>query len=48
MSATPPHTGGSIHRGPPDLGEDTDTVLRELLDLDDSQLARLHAEKVLA
>ena len=31
MSATPPDTGGAIHRGPPLLGEDTDEVLEEIL-----------------
>ena len=28
MSATPPNTGGFLHRGPPLLGEDTGAVLR--------------------
>jgi len=47
MSATPPHTGGRIRRGPPDLGEDTDAVLRQLLNLDGAELARLRKDKVL-
>ena len=48
MSATPPHTGGRIRRGPPDLGEDTDEVLGELLGLGHSELAGLRASGVLA
>jgi crotonobetainyl-CoA:carnitine CoA-transferase CaiB-like acyl-CoA transferase len=31
MSATPPDTGGAIHRGPPLLGEDTEAVLTGIL-----------------
>jgi crotonobetainyl-CoA:carnitine CoA-transferase CaiB-like acyl-CoA transferase len=47
MSATPPHTGGSIRRGPPNLGEDTDSVLAELLGVADGELARLRDAQVL-
>lgn len=43
MSATPPHTGGAIRRGPPCLDEDGDAVLRELLNLPDTEIARLRA-----
>ncbi len=48
MSATPPHAGGRIRRGPPDLGEDTDDVLRELLELKDEEIAALRAEGALS
>jgi benzylsuccinate CoA-transferase BbsF subunit len=41
MSATPPATGGVIDRAPPRIGEDTDAVLRELLDLGDDEIAAL-------
>ena len=41
LSATPPDTGGTIHRGPPDLDEDRDYVLREVLGLDDDAVTRL-------
>jgi crotonobetainyl-CoA:carnitine CoA-transferase CaiB-like acyl-CoA transferase len=47
MAATPPHTGGIAHRGPPTLGQDTDAVLRELLALGDDELDALHGEGVL-
>ena len=42
LSATPPHTGGRIRRGPPDLGEDCDEILRDVLGLDDAEIAKLH------
>jgi crotonobetainyl-CoA:carnitine CoA-transferase CaiB-like acyl-CoA transferase len=42
LSATPPHTGGTIRRGPPDLGEDCDDILRDVLDLSDAEIATLH------
>ena len=41
LSATPPHAGGRLRRGPPCLDQDGDDVLRELLGLDDAELARL-------
>lgn len=47
MSATPPDTGGAIHRGPPLLGEDTHVVLRELLGMSDDEIAGLAASGVL-
>jgi crotonobetainyl-CoA:carnitine CoA-transferase CaiB-like acyl-CoA transferase len=40
MSATPPHTGGAIRRGPPCLDEDADFVLRDLLGLKDDEIVR--------
>jgi benzylsuccinate CoA-transferase BbsF subunit len=48
MSVTPPDTGGAIHRGPPLLGEDTDTVLRDLLGMDESEIRALHEEGALS
>ncbi len=48
MSATPPETGGAIHRGPPLLGEDTDAVLEELLGMGRDGIASLRAEGVLS
>lgn len=48
MSTTPPATGGRLHRGPPAIGEDTDDVLRGLLELSDDELARLRDRGVLA
>jgi len=47
MSATPPDTGGAIHRGPPLLGEDTDEVLEEILGMGRAGIASLRAEGVL-
>lgn len=41
LSATPPDTGGTIHRGPPDLDEDRDYVLREVLGLSDDAVTKL-------
>jgi crotonobetainyl-CoA:carnitine CoA-transferase CaiB-like acyl-CoA transferase len=48
MSATPPSTGGVIHRGPPCLGEDTEAVLVSLLGMDADEVRSLAAEGVLA
>ncbi len=47
MSATPPHTGGRLRRGPPRLGEDTAAVLGEVLGLDAAAIAELEAEGAL-
>ena len=41
LSATPPDTGRTIHRGPPDLDEDRDDVLRDVLGLDADQIEHL-------
>jgi crotonobetainyl-CoA:carnitine CoA-transferase CaiB-like acyl-CoA transferase len=46
MSATPPHTGGRLRRGPPCLGEDTAAVLGAVLGLDAPAIAALDAEGV--
>jgi crotonobetainyl-CoA:carnitine CoA-transferase CaiB-like acyl-CoA transferase len=48
MSATPPLTGGAIHRAPPALGEDTAEVLTQLLGMDRDEVASLMADGVLA
>jgi crotonobetainyl-CoA:carnitine CoA-transferase CaiB-like acyl-CoA transferase len=48
MSATPPHTGGVLHRGPPLLGQDTADVLAELLGLSTAAIDRLAADGVLS
>ncbi len=48
MSATPPHTGGVLHRGPPCLGEDNDTVLGEVLGMSAAQVGALEAEGALS
>ena len=47
-SATPPHTGGILHRGPPCLGEDNSAVLGEVLGMSDEDVAALVAEGVLS
>ena len=47
MSATPPDTGGAIHRGPPLLGEDTDDVLEGILGMDPDEIGSLRAKGVL-
>ncbi len=39
-------TDWSIEHGGPCLGEHTDGVLREVLGLDDDEIASLHEEKV--
>lgn len=48
MSATPPHTGGRLRRGPPLLGEDTGAVLGELLGFTPDDVAALADEGVLS
>jgi crotonobetainyl-CoA:carnitine CoA-transferase CaiB-like acyl-CoA transferase len=48
MSATPPHTGGYLHRGPPLLGEDTAAVLGELLGMTSDDVAALASDGVLS
>jgi crotonobetainyl-CoA:carnitine CoA-transferase CaiB-like acyl-CoA transferase len=48
MSATPPHTGGLLHRGPPLLGEDTGAVLEELLGFSAEDVEVLAGEGVLS
>jgi crotonobetainyl-CoA:carnitine CoA-transferase CaiB-like acyl-CoA transferase len=48
MSATPPSTGGAIHRGPPCLGEDTEAVLTSLLGMTSEDVAALQGDGVLA
>jgi crotonobetainyl-CoA:carnitine CoA-transferase CaiB-like acyl-CoA transferase len=48
MSATPPHTGGRLRRGPPCLGEDNEAVLGELLGMSAQDVAALTAEGVLS
>jgi crotonobetainyl-CoA:carnitine CoA-transferase CaiB-like acyl-CoA transferase len=48
MSATPPHTGGVLHRGPPRLGEDNETVLGEVLGMSADEVAELAAQGALS
>jgi crotonobetainyl-CoA:carnitine CoA-transferase CaiB-like acyl-CoA transferase len=48
MSATAPHTGGRLRRGPPLLGEDTDDVLRTVLGKDDDAIAALRGAGALS
>lgn len=48
MSATPPATGGQIHRGPPALGQDTEDVLSSLLGMDPGEIRSLAEDGVLA
>jgi crotonobetainyl-CoA:carnitine CoA-transferase CaiB-like acyl-CoA transferase len=48
MSATPPDTGGQLHRGPPCLGEDTAAVLEDMLGMTPDDVERLTAEGVLS
>jgi crotonobetainyl-CoA:carnitine CoA-transferase CaiB-like acyl-CoA transferase len=48
MSATPPHTGGRLRRGPPCLGEDNEAVLGELLGMSAEDVAALAADGVLS
>jgi crotonobetainyl-CoA:carnitine CoA-transferase CaiB-like acyl-CoA transferase len=48
LSEADVHPGGQIRRGPPCLGEDTRAVLRELLGLDEAELAALEEAGVLA
>lgn len=47
MSATPAHTGGRIKRGPPCLGEDTASILTELLGLSAQQISQLESDGAL-
>lgn len=47
LSAAEVHPGGAIRRGPPCIGEDTESVLRELLDLGDDELRSLAEAGVL-
>jgi len=48
MSATPPHTGGVLHRGPPCLGEDNEAVLGEVLGMGAEDVEALRAEGALS
>ena len=48
MSATAPHTGGRLRRGPPCLGEDTDAVLRDVLGKSDDDIAALRGAGALS
>jgi len=48
MSATPPHTGGRLRRGPPCLGEDTAAVLAEVLGMGPDEVAALAGDGALA
>jgi benzylsuccinate CoA-transferase BbsF subunit len=47
FSLTPAHTGGRIRRGPPCLGEDTASVLSDVLGLADEEVAQLQSEGAL-
>jgi crotonobetainyl-CoA:carnitine CoA-transferase CaiB-like acyl-CoA transferase len=47
LSATPAHIGGSIDRGAPCYGEDTEWVLGELLGMTASAIAELADEGVI-
>jgi crotonobetainyl-CoA:carnitine CoA-transferase CaiB-like acyl-CoA transferase len=48
MSATPPHTGGVLHRGPPCLGEDNEAVLGEVLGMGPEDVAVLRTQGALS
>jgi crotonobetainyl-CoA:carnitine CoA-transferase CaiB-like acyl-CoA transferase len=48
MSATPPHTGGALRRGPPCLGEDNESVLGDVLGMSAADVAALAAEGALS
>jgi len=48
MSVTPPHTGGVLHRGPPCLGEDNESVLCEMLGMSTADVAALAADGALS
>jgi crotonobetainyl-CoA:carnitine CoA-transferase CaiB-like acyl-CoA transferase len=48
MSATPPATGGVLHRGPPLLGQDTAAILEDLLGLSADDVAALADDGVLS
>jgi crotonobetainyl-CoA:carnitine CoA-transferase CaiB-like acyl-CoA transferase len=47
LSASEVHAGGTVRRGPPCLGEDTHSVLRDILDLSDAEIRSLEAAGVL-
>ncbi len=47
LSVTPTDTGGAIHRGPPDLDEDRDYVLTDVLGLGGDEIERLAASGAL-
>ncbi len=47
LSASDVHAGGKIRRGPPCLGEDTQSVLREILGLSDDEIRSLEDAGVL-
>jgi crotonobetainyl-CoA:carnitine CoA-transferase CaiB-like acyl-CoA transferase len=47
LSASDVHPGGTIRRGPPCLGEDTAAVLRDVLGMDDGEIAALAGAGVL-
>jgi crotonobetainyl-CoA:carnitine CoA-transferase CaiB-like acyl-CoA transferase len=46
LSRTPGHVGGRLDRGAPTYGQDTASVLRELLGLSDAEIADLRGEGV--
>ena len=48
LSKSEVHAGGTIRRGPPCIGEDTEAVLRELLGLGESEIRELAEAGVLA
>ena len=47
LHGTPAHTGGLLHRGPPLLGQDTESVLGDLLGMDGDAVAALRADGAL-
>jgi crotonobetainyl-CoA:carnitine CoA-transferase CaiB-like acyl-CoA transferase len=47
MSATPAHAGGSIDRGAPCYGEDTEYVYGELLGMDSRAIGDLRDDGVI-
>ncbi|HVO22144.1 MAG TPA: CoA transferase [Candidatus Margulisiibacteriota bacterium] len=47
LSASEVHAGGTIRRGPPCLGEDTHSVLRDVLGLSDAEMCSLEDAGVL-
>jgi crotonobetainyl-CoA:carnitine CoA-transferase CaiB-like acyl-CoA transferase len=47
MTASPPYIGGITNRGAPIYGEDTRTILKELLEMSDEEIDRLAAEDVI-
>jgi crotonobetainyl-CoA:carnitine CoA-transferase CaiB-like acyl-CoA transferase len=46
FSHTPTYIGGSRDRHGPSYGQDTDELLKRLLDLDEAEIAQLHADGV--